>query len=640
MGGRMNRTFKYIAKFPSDKIFNDPFVSFDIETTGLNPRKDTIVGASFCIGDGIGYYTPDWRGLAEAIARSKSQIICHNAVFDYSFIKQQGIEFRQRIHDTMLLADCLDPDAESIKLKELAEKLLGRGSTQADFKMKEWLLANGLDKDSLYRAPNEILAPYAAEDAINTYELFKVLCQRANQLKQYLIKGGPRQSPWEYYLNEQIALIPVVVDMQLRGVKLDLEQTATKRQALEKRQDDLAKTLTIKNQEMVAKADDILYQRRIDDRRKKNKSGQIKKLPPRVTFSWDSNDHLKLLLLHLYKLPVTKKTIKGNASVDSTFLETIKPQFDWVQELLEYKELKKLTSTYLEGLLERQEGGFIHANYHLAGTATGRFSSSNPNMQNLPKHGGIKSLFVPRPNCKFIYADYSQLELRIAAHLSNDSQLIKAYTQGADLHQQTADIIQATRDQGKTINFAIIYNASGWRIAEIMGWMDGVGICQDPSGKCNFKKPCEVCLAKRKASHRGDEIIQKLFGKYKDLKVFVDKQQEFMLKHKISLSEFGRMRRLPKLASEVRSEYNHALKAGFNLPIQSFGASLCKRSMIALHNQGYRIVNQIHDSICVEVPENLVDQSITDVKTIMESVFSLKVPLVVEPKILTSFEEK
>jgi DNA polymerase I-like protein with 3'-5' exonuclease and polymerase domains len=124
MGVRMNRTFKYIAKFPSDKIFNDPFVSFDIETTGLNPRKDTIVGASFCVGNGVGYYTPDWRGLAEAIARSNSQVICHNAVFDYSFIKQQGIEFKQRIHDTMLLADCLDPDRESKGLKDLSVALI------------------------------------------------------------------------------------------------------------------------------------------------------------------------------------------------------------------------------------------------------------------------------------------------------------------------------------------------------------------------------------------------------------------------------------------------------------------------------------------------------------------------------------
>jgi DNA polymerase-1 len=640
MGVRMNRTFKYIAKFPSDKIFNDPFVSFDIETTGLNPRKDTIVGASFCVGNGVGYYTPDWRGLAEAIARSNSQVICHNAVFDYSFIKQQGIEFKQRIHDTMLLADCLDPDRESKGLKDLSVALISPNAITAANKMMDWLKSNNLTKDDLYRAPKEILVPYAAEDAINTYELFKILCQKAGQLKQYLNKHDQRLTPWDYYVQEQIALIPVVVDMQLRGVKLDLEKTAIKRQDLEKRQTELAQHLTEQNKEMVIKAEDILHQRRIDDRLKKNKSGKIKKTPPRVLFNWDSNDHLKLLLLQLYKLPVTKKTMKGNASVDSTFLETIKSQFDWVQELLEYKELKKLTSTYLEGLLERQEGGFIHANYHLAGTATGRFSSSNPNMQNLPKHGGIKSLFVPRPNCKFIYADYSQLELRIAAHLSGDTNLIKAYTEGADLHQQTADIIHATRDQGKTINFAIIYNASGWRIAEIMGWMDGIGLCEDPSGKCNFKAPCEPCCKKRQAAKRGDEIIQKLFGKYKELKLFVDKQQEFMLKHKISLSQFGRMRRLPKLGSEIRSEYNHALKAGFNLPIQSFGASLCKRSMVALYAQGHRIVNQIHDSICVEVPDSNVAQAMLQIKNTMEAACTLKVPLVVEPKILTSFEEK
>jgi DNA polymerase-1 len=326
--------------------------------------------------------------------------------------------------------------------------------------------------------------------------------------------------------------------------------------------------LTKINQEKVAQAEEILHQRKIADRLKKNKSGKLKKVPPRVAFNWDSNDHLKLLFLTLYKLPVTKKTMKGNASVDSSFLEMVKEQFPWVQQLLEYKELKKLTSTYLGGLLERQEGGYIHANFNLAGTATGRFSSSNPNLQNLPKHGGIKSLFVPRPNHKFVYADYSQLELRVAAHLSGDQALIRAYTEGVDLHQQTADIIKATRDQGKTINFAIIYNASGWRIAEIMGWMDGIGICENPKGKCSFKSLCPVCAKKRKAAKQGDAIINQLFGKYQGLKKFVDRQQEFMLKHRISISQFGRMRRLPGLNSEIRSEYNHALNTKlFPLPI-------------------------------------------------------------------------
>lgn len=636
----MNRTFKYLEKFPAEKIFREPFVSFDLETSGLNPRKDTIVGASFSVGNCTGYYTPDWRGLAEALARSECQIICHNAVFDYGFIKHRGIEFKQRIHDTMMLADVINPDRNTLSLKELAVEILGIGADAAAQKMYNWLKDNHLERDSISKAPKEILIPYAAEDAVNTYELFQKLCAKVREIQDYFKKIGLNQSLWSYYINEPVALTPVVVDMQLRGVKLDLEKTALKQQELENKQKILAQELTAINKDMIDKAEDILYKQKINERLKKNKSGVLKKTPPRVPFNWDSNDHLKLLFLKLYQLPITKKTLKGNPSVDSTFLETIKERFPWVNQLLEYKELKKLTSTYLSGLLDRQEGGYIHANFNLAGTATGRFSSSNPNLQNLPKHGGIKSLFVPRQDCKFVYADYSQLELRIAAHLSGDQALIRAYTDGVDLHQQTADIIKATRDQGKTINFAIIYNASGWRIAEIMGWMDGIGICENPEGRCSFKNPCPVCAKKRKAAKQGDAIIQQLFGKYQGLKNFVDKQQEFMLKHRISLSEFGRMRRLSKLNSEIRSEYNHALKAGFNLPIQSFGASLCKRSMVALHAQGYHIVNQIHDSICVEVPSNNVEEATVCIKSVMESIWKLKIPLVVEPKILTSFEEK
>ena len=644
----MNRTFKYLEKFPTEKIFCEPFVSFDLETSGLNPRKDTIVGASFSVGNGIGYYTPDWRGLAEALARSECQIICHNAVFDYGFIKHRGIEFKQRIHDTMMLADVINPDRNTLSLKELAVEILGTGADAAAQRMYTWLKDNHLEKDSISKAPKAILIPYAAEDAVNTYELFQKLCAKVREIQDYFKKLGLNQSLWSYYINEPVALTPVVVDMQLRGVKLDLEKTALKQQELENKQKELAQFLTEQNKQMVEKAEEILYQRKVTERIKKNKSGKLKKYPPRVPFNWDSNDHLKLLFLSLYKLPVTKKTLKGNASVDSSFLNSIKDlctneedfPYHWVNQLLEYKELKKLTSTYLSGLLDRQEGGYIHANFNLAGTATGRFSSSNPNLQNLPKHGGIKSLFVPRQDCKFVYADYSQLELRIAAHLSGDQALIRAYTDGVDLHQQTADIIKATRDQGKTINFAIIYNASGWRIAEIMGWMDGIGICENPEGKCSFKNPCPVCAKKRKAAKQGDAIIQQLFGKYQGLKNFVDKQQEFMLKHRISLSEFGRMRRLPKLSSEIRSEYNHALKAGFNLPIQSFGASLCKRSMVSLHAAGYNIVNQIHDSILVEVSGEKVHRATSDIKEIMEHIYKLSVPLCVEPKILTSFEEK
>lgn len=639
------RKFKFVKEFKATEI-NSRFLVIDIETTGLNPREDKIMGVAFTTKPGVGYYTTDIKNFFDVVQKSKCELIMHNAVFDYSFIKQAGWTFKNRIHDTMVLASIINPDRPTLHLKELAVEVLGPGTDAASHKMYQWLADNHLEKDSITKAPAEILVPYAAEDAVNTYELFVKFCKKIAEINRYFATQQIKENPWEYYLRECCDLIPVVVDMQLGGVKLDLEATATKKKDLKMKMIELEQELTTMNRDQINKAEELLHQKKIDDRIKKNKTGKLKKIPPRVAFNWDSNDHLKLLFLKICDLPITKKTKKGNASVDASFLETLKGKLPWINKLLEYKELKKLTSTYLSGLLERQEGGYIHANFNIAGTATGRFSSSNPNLQNLPKHGGIKSLFVPRPGHRFIYADYSQLELRIAAHLSGDPELCAEYakdsdgTVHSDVHQKTADALKIDRATAKNINFAIIYNASGWRIAEMMGWMDGIGICTNPEGRCPFKNPCEVCAKKKTLAKKGDEIVKVLMTKYKGLQKLVDNQRAFMLRYLITISHFGKLRRLLKLQSEVRSEYNHALKAGFNLPIQSFGASLCKRSMVRLFHKGYRIVNQIHDSLVVEVPEGQLEDAVRSIKNVMESIFQLRVPLVVEPKILTSFEEK
>lgn len=642
----MNRDFKFVKEFKATEV-KDRFLVIDIETTGLNPRKDKIMGIAFTNRAGVGYYTTDIKNFMDVVQKSKCEIIMHNAVFDFSFLKHAGWDLTgHRIHDTMLLAGIINPDRPTLHLKDLSVEVLGEGANAAAKKMNQWLADSGLEKDSITKAPAEILVPYAAEDAVNTYELFVALCKKVSEIKKYFSDKKIAGDPWDYYLRECCDLVPIVADMQLTGVKLDLEATAKKQGELEQRQIALESELNAINKDQVNQVEEILFNRKVEDRKKKSKTGIIRKMPPRVPFNWDSNDHLKLLFLKIYNQPITKKTKKGNASVDASFLDTLKGNFPWIEKLLEYKELKKLTSTYLSGLLERQEGGFIHANFNLGGTATGRFSSSNPNLQNLPKHGGIKKLFVPRPGHRFVYADYSQLELRIAAHLSQDAEMCGEYakdsdgTVHSDLHQRTADALKIDRAIAKNINFAIIYNASGWRIAEMMGWMDGIGLCQAKDGRCPWKTPCDVCLSKRNFAKKGDEIIRVLMNKYKGLQKFVDNQQEFMLRYLITISHFGKLRRLPKLQSEIRSEYNHALKAGFNLPIQSFGASLCKRSMVAISRKGYRIINNIHDAIVVEVPTHLVPSAMLEIKQCMEGIFQLRVPLVVEPKILDSFEEK
>lgn len=644
----MQRKYKYLEKFTAPTIKAKHIVC-DIEATGLNPRKDSIVGIAFSSGGETGYYTPDVQGFMKAVHNSDCSLIFHNAVYDCSMLVAKGYASAlkgKQLHDTMLLAHTLDPDRPSLGLKKLAEEHLGPDATEKDRKMEAWLKQNELDKGSLHKAPKNIIVPYACEDAINTYELFVLFCQKIRKLQAYFKKHQINCDPWDYYLRDYCDLIPVVCAMQLGGVKLDLEATAKKKQELQQRSTEIVLQLNKTNEEGVKKVEDYLHEKKIADRMSKNKTGKLKKVPPRVSFNWDSNNHLKYLFIDYYKEKATKKTKNGKISIDNSVLDSWKVKYPWIKELLEYKVLQKLMGTYLEGLLERQEGGFIHANFNLAGTATGRFSSSNPNLQNLPRHGGIKSLFVPRPGHKFIYADYSQLELRIAAHLSNDNLLVSEYNKDKpDLHQATANFLNMPEDRakGKTVNFAIIYNASGWRIAEILGWMDGIPLCTNPDGRCDWREPegmCLGCTKRKRAAKQGDKVVETLFGKYRGLKKYVDRQQEFMVRYHISNSVFGKLRRLPDLASQERRKYNHALKAGFNLPIQSFGASLCKRSMVKLHRAGYRLVNQIHDSIIVEVPEVSIDADIKVVKQIMENIYPLKVPLIVEPKILTSFEEK
>lgn len=642
----MNRQYKYLATFTAPTIKAKHLVC-DIEATGLNPRKDSIVGIAFAADDITGYYTPDVQGFMTALRNSNCSLIFHNAVYDCSMLAAKGYGAtlsKHELHDTMLLAHTIDPDRKSLGLKDLSRQYLGEESTKWDAAMKAWLEQNGLDKGSLSQAPKDLLTKYACEDAINTFGLFKSLCAKIRQMQEYFKHHQIDCDIWDYYRKDYCDLIPVVTRMQLGGVKLDLEATAKKQQELQERTQAIAQELTQLNKAAVETVEEYLHKKKIEQRLKTNVSGKLKKTPPRVPFNWDSNDHLKYLFIDCYKEKATKKTQKGKVSIDNTVIESFMPRYPWVEKLLEYKALKKLTSTYLSSLLEKQEGGFIYANFNLAGTATGRFSSSNPNLQNLPKQGGIKSLFVPRPGHKFIYADYSQLELRVAAHLSQDPLLVGEYNkQKPDLHQITASFLKIPRDKGKTINFAIIYKASGWRLAEIMGWMDGIPLCTKPEGRCDWKEPdtmCLGCVQRKRAAKKGDALVENLFGKYKGIKKYVDKQQDFMLRYRIATSQFGKIRRLPQLASAVRREYNHALKAGFNLPIQSFGASLCKRSMVKLHKAGYRIVNQIHDSIIVEVPNELVEADMQFVKKIMENVCELRVPLVVEPKILTSFEEK
>lgn len=634
----MDRKFIYIED--SCPILTKPplgFIACDIETSGLDWARDQFEGFSFSLDGKVGYYTKN-RDVAKKILSSEYKKVFHNATFDLTFLRKAGFVINGEVHCSLLLAHIIDAD-RSNGLKDLSSELFGESATVSAKAMHDWLKETygTSKKDSrkyMTTAPIGILTAYAAEDALNTYDLFVYLIDKVKTINSWFANHELPVTPWDCYSQEDRQLIPVVVDMQTRGVKLDLEKAATVNEQLQQKANELLNSLP--NNELIRKAESILYQEVVNKRLAKNKTGKLKKHPPQVSFNWDSNDHLKVLLYSCMGEVPQKKTKKGKDSVDNAVLEKLALKYSWIQNLIDYRKIQKLLSTYVENLFKQQYGGVIRGSFHAAGTATGRLSSSNPNMQNLPKWGGIKELYVPRKENKFIYADYSQLELRLAAHLSQDQKLLEAYQKNLDLHRITAAIVynkkeaevtDEERSRGKTINFSIIYNAGGYRLAEILGYFQNIDM--------NDK---EAIFAQIK---NGDKVRKLLFGRYKGLATYLKDQIDFLTKYRLAVSEFGRMRRLPGLSNpDDKKTYNHWLKAGFNMPIQSFGASICKRAMIELHKRGYAIINQIHDSIIIEHSEKDIDKGVKEVQNVMENIYELKnIKLKAEPKILTSFGE-
>lgn len=609
-------------------------IALDIETTGLDIFKDSIVGFSVCNSNDVAYYSQDLSLLPE-ILKNRRSIIFHNAVFDVSFLKQKGYSIEAEIHDTLILAHLLDADRDSLKLKDLAQRYFGQEAIKGAITLYQWLKDNNLTKEHIFQAPKEMLKDYAAEDALNTW---KLAYHFSAKIQGYvdLCKGLKLpKSPRDMYVEEEQKMIPVLVGMKLRGIRLDIPAVISKRSELEEQITKLQFELNQTAREDTFKAEEILTTIKNDARLAKSKTGKFKKPTPRQIFNWGSTKHLKVLVIDILKCKISKKTIKGEVSLDEEVLEELSKQHPMFTTLLSIRKYQKLLKTYVDGLLDKQKLGIIHANYNIAGTATGRFSCNEPNLQNLPKTGGIKQLFIPREGCVFAKADYSQLELRIAAHYSEDELLLKAYRENLDLHRLTASIIfnkkpeeitDEERALGKTTNFAIIYKAGGYRIAEILGYFEGI----DRDNK----------FARMQQIMRGEEIANQLFSQYKGLAEFSKKQEKFFYINGFAITEFGRMRFLKGINDLDRGTASHWLKAGFNQPIQGFGASLCKRAMIALHNEGFNILLQTHDDIVCEIPLENKEKYLDKMQKIMENVATLKVPLKVEINLMKNLEDK
>jgi DNA polymerase-1 len=619
-------------------------IALDIETTGLNPRKDRIHGVGVAKSEtDVAYLDPSDNGLRTYLANPENHIVGHNIRFDLKFLVHAGLTINCQIWDTKLLAQLLNENQE-LGLKPLSQKYFGHASLDNKRELDRAVSSiNGRSVADLCLRDLEdetepfyhIISKYCMEDCVNTLRLFMKLGEELRQGHERMIQAGYKKTPLTYYKEETMPLENVLLRMEMLGIRVDVEKLlAYREKLLSENKQHMAQMCLLAGKEINSIEED-LYAKVISTKKSEKGKANVQKRSEKhgTKFNWQSNEHLTTLIFDRFGIPVSavEKTETGKPSTSESSLELLHDTLD-ADHLLKrilgtYKTWKKnvkLITTYTgedKGLMSQIEDGRVYAEYLQAGrgkegttggTVTGRLSSRNPNMQNLPRGSEIKKFFIPANGEVFVYFDYSQLELRLAAHLSQDPLLMQAYNEGLDLHELTGKTIGADRQTGKTTNFAMIYDASPWRLADILG-----------------KTPDDCKL-----------IIDEFYNLYKGYKAYLENQKRFMIRYGCVISETGRLRRLPGLHEfpERSKEWRHALKQGYNFPIQSLGASITKLAMIELHKRQMKIVTQVHDSVVISLPENKLDK-VEEIKYIAENVYPVSVPIKVDIKLLTSLSE-
>ena len=616
------------------------FLVLDIETTGLNPKTDRIHGIGFATDTDADYLEANDERIKAYLANPENHVIGHNIRFDLKFLIANGFTVKARIWDTKIMAQLLDEN-RLLGLKDLsgedkleAKREIDRAVSQMNGRSVADLCRADLDDPS--RPYKNLIARYCVEDCNNTLELFHKLSEELKIKHIKMQDKGFKDTVLTYFTEESMPLEKVLIDMELKGIKVNEDQLRDFKAKLTLENDYLLTQLNELCIDQITNIEGELYEEEVAKRKTIKGMSGVQKSSTRygTKFNWQSNDHLSALIFDEFGVSKkgVEKTKTGKPSTSESSLEKLcetLQETDPLHKVLTtyktYKKNQKLITTYTgedKGLLSQLEGGRVYAEYLQAGrgregssggTVTGRLSSRNPNMQNLPRGSEIKSFFVPDTDDDvFVYFDYSQLELRLAAHLSRDPLLIKAYNDNLDLHELTAQAIGADRQVGKTTNFAMIYDASAYRLASILN----------------------------KSVDESQEIINNFYSLYKGYKKYLQKQMQFMIVNGLVISEAGRIRRLPEVQTlpTYSKEWKHAVKQGYNFPIQSLGASITKRAMIELHKRGFNIVTQVHDSVVIQLPKTDLHK-VEEIQMVAETIYPLTVPLKVEIKLLTSLLE-
>lgn len=559
---------------------------FDTETTGLDPNIDELVGISFSFGHHTGSYVPLPKVFAdaEAIVQEFKTVfenkeigkIGQNMKFDISFLKWYGIEVKGRLFDTMIAHYLLQPDMRH-GMDVLAETYLN----YKPLSITELIGKKGKDQKNMRDVPLELLKEYASEDADITLQLkdvFEPMLHEAALLDLF---------------NEiEIPLIPVLASMETEGVNLDSD-------ALNSFSTELGTEINKLNdqiQEMAGLQFNVSSPKQLGD----------------------------VLFLRMKIVDKAKKTKSGQYSTGEDVLAKLENKHPIIRAILDYRSLTKLKSTYVDALplLVNPRTGRIHTSYNQTVAATGRLSSTNPNLQNIPirteKGREIRKAFVPR-NADYILlaADYSQIELRIIASLSGDEAMKQAFRDGIDIHTATAakvynvaidEVSKDMRRNAKGVNFGIIYGISAFGLSENIG------------------------ISRKEAA----EIIDNYFTNYPSIKAFMDNTIAFAKKNGYVETIKGRRRYLNDINSANAVVRGFAERNAINAPIQGSSADMIKVAMINIHqrmlekNMRSKMILQVHDELVFDAHRDEVEELKVMVEREMREAVALDVPIVVD----------
>lgn len=564
-------------------------VSIDTETTSINPVDADLVGISLSIGENAGWYIPvtgitlfqeehvdrdaALKLLKPALENPEIKKIGQNIKYDAIVLHNAGIDLDGIWFDTMVASYLLSPIDRRHNLNELAEKYL-------DYKTISFadLVGKGRKAIPITEVPIEQLATYAIEDADIAYRLYRIL---SPMLK--------REDLEDLFREIEMPLVSILGKMELNGVKIDTKYF---------------KELAKENQARLVEVEKQIYQ--VAGKR----------------FNINSTRELSGILFNEIGLKPVKKT-KTGYSTDIQVLEALKGKHEIIDHLISYRTLNKLKTTYIDTLpkLISERTGRIHTSYNQTIVATGRLSSSDPNLQNIPIRDEfgrkIRRGFIADENCLLMSADYSQIELRLAAHLSGDENMTNAFSEGIDIHNLTAssafgvpieDITPEMRRQAKIINFATIYGVSPYGLSQ------------------------QADIDMQEAS----EFIQRYFDAYPGFKDYIDKTVAFVVERGYVKTLLGRKRPIADINSDISFRREGAKRIAINTPIQGTAADLIKIAMINIHKLlskgGYKtkMILQVHDELVFEAPEEEKEDIEKLVRREMEGALKLKVPIVVD----------